>query len=278
MEEKLGDQAARSATRATYSTTGDGWLHRPAIRTLAVVDLFCFSHAGGAASIFRSWPAELPSWVDVWAVQLPGHGSRWREPPVRTIPALVEALIPALSPHLRRPFAFFGHSMGAVLASEIARTLAGREAIAPRHLFVSSRRPSHMPGSDPNLHTLPDNEFIREIDRRYGGIPSELAQSPDLLELLLPVLRADIAALETFRPDKRDPLPCPISAFGGATDSLVPRNHLEAWRDQTNGPFRIRMFPGGHFYMNSNRAALLADIAATLAPVFHHLGQTAVSA
>jgi hypothetical protein len=97
MEENLGDQAAHSATRATYSTTGNGWLHRPAIRT------FCFSHAGGAAAIFRLWPAELPSWVDVWAVQFPGHGSRWREPPVRTIPALVEALIPAWLPHLSAP-------------------------------------------------------------------------------------------------------------------------------------------------------------------------------
>ena len=128
-EENLGDQAAYSATRATYSATGNGWLHRPAIRTLAVMDLFCFSHAGGAAAIFRLWPAELPSWVDVWAVQLPVHGSRWREPPVRTIPALVETLIPAWLPHLRRPFAFFGQSMGAVLASEIARTLADRAPV-----------------------------------------------------------------------------------------------------------------------------------------------------
>ena len=203
----------------------------------------------------------------MWAVQLPGHGSRWREPPIRTIPALVDAFIPALLPHLRRPFAFFGHSMGAVLASEIARTLAEREAIAPRHLFVSSRRPPHMPGSETKLHTLPDDEFIKEIDRRYGGVPSELVQSPDVLALLIPVLRADIAALETFRPTSASALPCPISAFGGAQDPLVPRNHLEAWRDQTDGPFRVRVFPGGHFYMNSHRDALLADISATLAPI-----------
>jgi surfactin synthase thioesterase subunit len=168
--------------------------------------------------------------------------------------------------------------MGAVLASEIARELARRESIAPRHLFVSSRRPSHMPASETYVHTLPDNEFIHEIDQRYGGVPSELLQSPDLLTLLIPVLRADIAALETFRPSKNDPLPCPISAFGGSEDPLVPRHHLEAWRDQTDGPFRVRMFPGGHFYMNLQRAAILNDISATLTPVIHDVKQTAVIA
>src|SRR5271166_3984302 len=277
MEENFCDKPAPS-THEKYSTTGNRWLHRPSTRPHAVLNLFCFSHAGGAASTFRLWPAGLPSWVEVWAVQLPGRGNRWREPLISTIPALVEAFIPTLLPHLRRPFAFFGHSMGAVLASEIVRALIEREAIAPCHLFVSSRRPPHMPASETSLHTLPDNEFIREVDQRYGGVPSELLHSPDLLTLLVPVLRADITALETFRARKSDALPCPISAFGGAQDPLVPRNQLEAWRDQTDGPYRVRMFPGGHFYMDSQRDALLADITATLAPIFHDLRQTAVIA
>jgi medium-chain acyl-[acyl-carrier-protein] hydrolase len=241
-----------------------------------MVNLFCFSHAGGTASTFRLWPAALPSWLEVWAVQLPGRGNRWRDSPICTIPALVDALIPVLLPHLRRPFAFFGHSMGAVLASEIARTLTKRESTAPRHLFVSSRRPPHMLDSEANLHTLADKEFINEIERRYGGVPSELLDSADLLKLLVPVLRADIAALETFRPSKGAALPCPISAFGGAEDPRVPRNHLEAWRDQTDGAFRVRVFPGGHFYLNRESASLLEDIAATLAPMLHSCTQTAV--
>ena len=165
-----------------------------------------------------------------------------------------------------------------MLASEIARALRDCDAIAPRHLFVSSRRPSHLPGPETKLHALPDNEFLQEIDRRYGGVPSELAHSPELLELLIPVLRADIAALETFHLNKGDPLGCPISAFGGVQDTLVPRNHLEAWRDQSDGPFRVRMFPGGHFYTTSHCAALLADISATLASIFHDHSQTAVTA
>jgi medium-chain acyl-[acyl-carrier-protein] hydrolase len=164
--------------------------------------------------------------------------------------------------------------MGAVLANEIARALWEREAVAPRHLFVSSRRPPHMPASETNLHTLPDDELIKEIDLRYGGVPGELMHSTDLLALLIPVLRADIAALETFQPSKRAALPCPISAFGGAGDPLVPRNDLEAWRDQTDGPFRVRVFPGGHFYLDLQRDALLADLSATLAPILHNFKQT----
>jgi medium-chain acyl-[acyl-carrier-protein] hydrolase len=277
-DEDSCDNATRSAWQKKYSTTGDGWFYRPVTRPQAKVSLFCFSYAGGAASTFRLWPTGLPSWVEVWAVELPGHGRRWREPPIRTIPALVEAFIPALVPRLRRPFAFFGHSMGAVLANETARALTEREGITPCHLFVSSRRPPCMPGSETNLHTLPDNEFIQEIDQRYGGVPSELLHSPELLTLLLPVLRADIAALETFHTSKCAALPCPISAFGGAQDRRVPRNHLEAWRDHTDGPFRVRMFPGGHFYMSSQRDALLADISATLAPVLYCPGHMAVTA
>jgi surfactin synthase thioesterase subunit len=165
--------------------------------------------------------------------------------------------------------------MGAVLANEIARTLTEREAIVPRHLFVSSRRPPHMPASETNMHTLPDDELIKEIDLRYGGVPGELLHSTDMLALLIPALRADIAALETFQPKKGAALPCPISAFGGMRDPLVPRSHLEAWRSQTDGPFQVRVFPGGHFYMDSQRDALLAELSATLAPILHGPRQTA---
>ena len=179
-------------------------------------EFFCFSYAGGTAATFRLWPTGLPSWLEVWAVQTPGRGSRWRESPLSTIPAMVDAVIPALLPHLRRPFAFFGHSMGAVLASEVARALAKRELIAPHHLFVSSHRPPHMPGSETDLHTLSDDEFINEIDRRYDGVGGDLLDSAELRALLLPVVRLDIAALEKFRPSKGAALLCPISAFGGA--------------------------------------------------------------
>jgi surfactin synthase thioesterase subunit len=209
----------------------------------------------------------------VCAVQLPGRENRLREPPVASIPALVSLLAPALAPHLELPFAFFGHSMGAVVAAEVARALVADGGPLPEHLFVSSRRPPHLPGPETPLHLLPDPEFVAELERRYGGIPAEVKAHPDLLALLLPALRADVRALETYRPCARPPLPCAISAFGGSDDRLAPREQLDAWRTETSAAFRVRVFRGGHFYLDARRAEVLADLAATLSPLLASRGR-----
>lgn len=256
------------STRSGATSGGSAaWLHPWSRRADGRANLFCFGYAGGSASIFRPWPAGLPAGLNLWAAQLPGRGNRLHEAPIASIPILVEALVAALRPHLGQPFALFGHSMGAVLAFEVARHLAENEGALPFHLFVSARRPPRMAGLDSPLHSLPDHEFVQEIDRRYGGIPAEIRQSPEVLALLLPALRADIAALETFLPAPRAPLSCPISAFGGMQDRRAPRDHLEAWRAETKGPFRIRCFAGGHFYLDARRDEVLADLSATLAPM-----------
>ena len=242
-----------------------GWLHGFSPRTRARARLFCFGHAGGSAAVFRKWADLLPADVEMLAVQLPGRGGRLSEPVVDSIPALVERLLPALEPHLDRPYALFGHSMGAVLASEVARRLDDGTGAGPRHLFVSGRRPAHVASGESLLHALSDAQFVVEINRRYGGIPHEVAQHRDLLELLLPSLRADIKALETFAPAPgRRALAYPLTAFGGATDPLVPRDHLDAWRDVTAGAFRVRVFDGGHFYLDAQARDLVADLGTTL--------------
>lgn len=244
-----------------------GWLMRFASRSPASARLFCFPHAGVGASVFRLWPEGLPPRLEVSALQLPGRANRLREPPIASIPELVQAIVPALLPHLDLPFAFFGHSMGAVLAAEVTRELAARGLTLPRHLLVSGRRPPHVPNPDPPLHPLPDKEFVSEINRRYGGIPAELLQHEDLMALLLPCLRADIKALELHRPAQRAPLSCPLAAFGGSDDRLTPREHLDAWRVETSGAFRVRVFAGDHFYLEPRRAELLADLSVSLAPM-----------
>lgn len=243
------------------------WLQRFTPRPNARARLFCFPHAGVGAAVYRQWPAGLPMDLEVCAIQLPGRANRLQEPPIASIPALVQALLPALQPHLDLPFAFFGHSMGAVLSSEVARALHEARGPVPRHLFVSGRRPPHWPNPDPLLHTLPDDAFVAQINQRYGGIPAELLEHADLMELLLPCLRADIAALEKHKPSARPPLPVPLSVFGGTEDRLTPREHLDGWRGETTGAFRVRVFPGGHFYLEARRDELLADLSATLAPM-----------
>lgn len=243
------------------------WLQRPAPRAQARARLFCFPYAGVGAAVYRLWPAGLPEELEVCAVQLPGRANRLHEPALASIPALVDALVPALVPHLDIPFAFFGHSMGAVLAYEVARVLHSCGGPLPKHLVVSGRRPPHVPNPDPPLHVLPDAQFVAEIELRYGGIPPEVKAEPDLMELLLPCLRADVEALETFQPPQRPALPMPITAFGGVHDRLVPKSHLEAWRGETHGTFWVRVFPGDHFYLDPCRAEVLADLSVTLEPM-----------
>lgn len=223
--------------------------------------MFCFPHAGGGASAYRLWHAGLPSSVEVCAVQLPGREGRFGEAPVRNIEVLVGLLAEGLAAHCVLPFVFFGHSMGAVVASELARVLAARGEPVPEHLIVSARRPSHVPDTQAPLHLLDDQAFISEIERRYGGIPEEVRAEPDMMAVLLPSLRADIEALDKFQPSLRAPLSMPITVFGGEQDRLVPRAHLEAWRSETAGGFRVRPFAGGHFYLQESQPEVLREVS-----------------
>jgi medium-chain acyl-[acyl-carrier-protein] hydrolase len=240
------------------------WIARYGRRPEARARLFCFPHAGAGASSYRLWSQGLPESIEVCAVQLPGREDRLREPPIPSIVDVVAALMPHLEPELDRPFAFFGHSMGAIVAAEVAALLHARGGPAPAHLVVSARRPPGWPSPETPMHTLNDRDFIEEVQRRYGGIPPEVARDNEMMSLLLPAVRADIAALELHRPPARPPLPFPITVFGGSEDARTPREHLDAWRGQTAASFRVRVFPGGHFYLAAERAAVLNDIGASL--------------
>jgi medium-chain acyl-[acyl-carrier-protein] hydrolase len=243
------------------------WLQRFGSPTQPLARLFCFPHAGGVATFFRLWRERIPAQVELIAIQLPGRGGRLREPPIASVPALTECLLSELLPYLDRPYAFFGHSMGAVLAQELARAVAQAGRKEPAHLFLSARRPPHLPRPEAHLHPLPDDAFLKEIGIRYGGIPPEVLQERELLALLLPALRADITALETFNPLESEPLTCAITAFGGDEDHLVTLEQLRAWRRYTSGPFRVRQFRGGHFYLDRTRAELLVDVVQALTPL-----------
>jgi len=229
--------------------------------------LFCFPYAGVGGSVYRLWPNGLPASLEVCTVQLPGREQRLREPAKTSIVELVRELVPAFQPFLDLPFVMFGHSMGAVLASEVTRALADAGDPLPQHLLVSGRRPPHITGSESPMHGLDDPAFVAELNRRYRGIPAEVLEQPDLMALFIPILRADLTALETYLPARRAPLSCPITAFGGLDDCLTPREHLEAWKGDTTGPCNVRMYPGDHFYLNTQRSRLLADITATLEPM-----------
>ncbi len=225
--------------------------------------LFCFPHAGGMAHLFRAWSAGLSAGVDVLAVELAGRGARLREPAHRDIGALIDDLWVGLRPFLSGPVAFFGHSMGAIVAFELARRWRREEGKAPVQVMVSGHRAPHRPRRRPELHLLPEADFVAAL-ASMQGTPAEVLQNAALMEVMTPLLRADLQAVERYAYLEEAPLSCPITAFGGLSDGGIDPPELEAWREHGNGAFRLHLLPGGHFFVNTSRTELLALVAAEL--------------
>lgn len=232
--------------------------------------LFCFPYAGGSAAIYRAWADRLPPEVEVLPVELPGRASRFREPLLKSIPEVVEKAAEALLPLFDRPVALFGHSMGAVIAFEMARYLRRHERAAPRWLFVSGRRAPHLPELDEPMWDLPDEEFMVRL-RDLNGTPEEALQHPELMQMMQPLLRADFQVVETYELTPEEPLSCPVSALGGLADEDVSREDLAAWSRHTTGPFSLRMFQGDHFFLNKVQSQLLQAVAQDLYAVLGSL-------
>jgi surfactin synthase thioesterase subunit len=236
------------------------WIYRPKPRPEARVRLFCIPYAGAGASVFRTWPDDLPADVEVLAIQLPGRESRIREAPLGTLSDLLPKVSAVIAPLLDRPFAIWGHSMGALIAFELAREFRRRYALLPQHFWASARQAPHLPERRSPMRDLPAPEFISELTRRYDGVPREVLADSDLMKLFLPMLRADISIIETHCYIPEPPLDCPISAFGGLEDPLVREDELNAWRVHTLQQFQLRMLPGNHFFLQRSRMPLLKAI------------------
>lgn len=225
--------------------------------------LFCFPYASGRALIYRSWLNSFPIHIEVVPVELPGRGTRISEPLFRRLSPLLSSLTAAMEPYLDRPFALFGHSLGGLLGFELARTLLEQRNLRPEHLFISGCRAPQMPSAVSDTYNLPHDEFIERI-RHLDGTPAEVLETPELLELLLPILRADFELYDTYQFESLPLLTCPISAFGGLKDIIVSPEQLDGWKVHTTGPFNRRMFPGGHFYIHTDEIPLLSMIVQTL--------------
>jgi medium-chain acyl-[acyl-carrier-protein] hydrolase len=240
------------------------WILRPRPNAAARFRLFCFPYAGGGSSAYRTWAAELPADVELCLVQMPGRESRWKDTPFLDMTDLVATAHDALREHLDRPYAFFGHSLGGLVSFELARALRASGAPGPAHLFVSAHRAPQLPNPHPEMRHLENGAFVDEIKRRYGGIPQAVLDTPDLLQLVLPCLRADFTVFETYQYVDGPRLDIPISAFGGTADDYVMPDALAGWESQTSQPFSLRLLPGDHFYLQNERAAVLTSIAAAL--------------
>jgi len=232
------------------------WLPRFQPNPEAELRLFCFPYAGGSSQIFRSWSNSLPPTIEICSLELPGRGSRFLETPFTQLEPLVEAIAFAILPYCDRPFAFFGHSMGALVSFELARILRKKYGLSPVHLFVSGHRAPQIPDPDPPIYALPEAEFIEEL-RYLKGTPQAVLENTELMELILPILRADFEAIETYSYTQELPLNCPIAVFGGLQDDSVSIQELQAWQQQTSTGFSLKMLPGDHFFIQSCEAILL---------------------
>jgi medium-chain acyl-[acyl-carrier-protein] hydrolase len=219
--------------------------------------LFCFPHAGGGAAAFKDWAERLPKPVAVVPMRTPPQIK------IDNMAELVAVLYDSIQPDLDQPFAFFGHSMGAVVAFELARLLRRQNRPLPRLLVASSARApqfrrGHVPPPEPT-----EAELVETL-RRLQGTPREVLDNPNLMQLILPTLREDAAIYRNYVYAEERPLDFPIRAYGGAEDPNVSRAHLDAWALQTTAGFAVRVFPGGHFYVQTHRLELLAALAQDL--------------
>jgi medium-chain acyl-[acyl-carrier-protein] hydrolase len=222
--------------------------------------LFCLPYAGGGASLFRLWATKLPLEVDVCPIFLPGRERRMREAPFTRLQPLVEALAVALQPFMDVPFAFFGHSMGALISFELTRYLRKNQQPEPVQIFASSFRAPQLPDRNPPLHQLSDSGIV-DMLTRIGGTPQSILQHAELMKMLIPIMRADFELCETYTYTPEPPLDRPITTFGGAQDMLVSAQELEAWQAQTRGAFSVRLFEGDHFFLHNQQDALLQALS-----------------
>jgi surfactin synthase thioesterase subunit len=228
--------------------------------------LFCFPFAGGGASLFYSWAKAFPPTIDVCPVQLPGRENRLREPPPTHLVTCAQQLARELPRYFDLPYALLGYSLGSLMCFELARALRRARQPAPVHFLVGAGRAPHVPYSHVQIHRLPDPEFVEALSNRYDGMRPEVLQNAELMKMCLPSLKGDVTMLETYEYTSEPPLACPISACGGMLDYATQQPAIAAWEAQTTAGFKLRMFPGGHFFLNENRAEYLAALLEDLKP------------
>jgi len=247
-----------SAALRPSPAVAEAWL-RGAPSPGAALKLFCFPYAGGGAQVFAGWKRLLRPLVDVQPVYLPGRGPRMRELLETDLVALARAAAQGLADETREPYALFGHSLGALLAFEVALALREAGHPLPRRLIVSASCPPDRIEPHPTTRFLPDSQLV-ELLHDLDGTPPEALASEELMRLVLPVLRADLTAYRDYRWMPRAPLDCPVSAFAGTEDRRAPPAGVAEWRRHTTDEFALHRLPGGHFFIRAHWAALIERV------------------
>lgn len=221
--------------------------------------LFCFPFAGGGPSTYRTLAQILPPQIQLCAVHLPGRETRIQQPLLHSLDQLTPLLLEKLSPHLDKPFALYGHSMGAVIAFALCRALQQQNLPLPKTLFIAARKAPHLPNRSRMLHNLPDDQLIAEL-LRYQATPSAVFENEELRRIFLPIIRADFSLGETYTCEQ-EALPIPITVFGGTQDNIVTQSELSAWEVYSSKKFTLQMFEDGHFFSKESFAIIAETVA-----------------
>ncbi len=253
------------------SVIPDRWASCSKPNSQSRIRLFCFPYAGAGSSLFNTWSNGFLPDIELYLVNLPGRDARIREAPYRQLKPLIDPLTQGLLPHLDKPFVFFGHSMGSLISFEVARELRRLGAAQPLHLFVSGRQPPHVPDAHPDLHHLSEAEFSKTTQQFYGALPEVILQDPELVTLFLSMMRADITMIETYEYEREAPLDCPITVYGGAHDPSIDQQTLATWKEQTTAGFKLKMFSGEHFFVQTARQAVLWELNTELAALLKRI-------
>lgn len=242
--------------------SSDEWIVRYQPNEQARLRLFCFPYAGGGAALFRQWQDAMPTDVDVCCIQLPGREYRLGKPAYTRMGPLIQDMADAILPYLDRPFAFFGHSMGALVSFELARQLRRRYDRQPVRLYLAAYRAPQLPNPNIKIYHLPSEVF--KVVLRAEGIPEMLLQNEELMQVMLPTLRADFELCDTYEYKEEPVFGCPLSIYGGLEDVRISKADLEAWRIHSSATCSLSMFPGSHFFLHSAQDLLLSAIAQSL--------------
>lgn len=238
------------------SSRSTPWFVRRVPREQPKLRLFLFPYAGGGSVIFRGWENDFPAEIDVCAVEPPGRFGRFQDRGISDVHEFAAAFERAVDPFLDVPIAFFGYSLGALMAFQCARQLRSRRQLEPTHLMVAAHRAPHMPKRLQPISGKPDAAFIQEIERRYGPFDAVIKAEREMFEAVLGIMRTDFKMLEGYDYAPEAPFACPILALGGVEDGNVLATELDGWREHTSADFRFESLPGGHFFLRESGAAL----------------------
>ena len=237
-------------------TKFNSWVTCPVPQPQALSRIFCLPFAGGGATAFRDWGKLLGATIEVCPIQLPGREGRFNELAFEEAQSLAQVLARQLQPFTNKPFAIYGHSMGALVAFELTRVLQASGFAMPRALILGAHRAAHLPRIRETLYNLDDKTFIQK-SQRFGGFPDEVLANDELLQLLIPTLKADFTLCDTYIYAEQDPLNCPIHVFSGANDPDTPYEAMEAWRQHSSVSTKIHVFQAGHFFIRSDRERVI---------------------